>query len=108
MICRIVKHSEIELLNTETGATVVKCRRCGLDQAEWAVRAASATYDGFRRGLWQATLLAGVTFFTGLLTDLSATVLIGSTGVAFFTALGGRTVEGKMDERKNSAVIESP
>ena len=106
MICRIFKHSELELINTDTGETVVRCRRCGLDQGEWAVRASSATYDGFRRGLWQAALVSGVTFFTGLLTDLSATVLIGSTGVAFFTALGGRTAEGKLDERK--AVVGSP
>jgi len=97
MICQFRNHVPQNVTNAE-GAGDILCLRCGKLQSQgWG----NATYDGFIRGLRLAALAGGTTLFTSLtVADMSLRSVIALTGVAVFTALGGRTYEGARDERK--------
>lgn len=66
----------------------------------------SATVDGFIRGIYWGMGALGTAFFAALGSGVDTRGALILAGGAFFLALSGRTMEGKLDERK--AVIGSP
>lgn len=78
MICRIVGHVPVELLDGRTGETVVQCKRCGLGQEEWRRPLVGAR---MRTVLWTGTWgavaavaaarLTGTTWEEAILTGVS-------------------------------------
>lgn len=97
MICQVFGHKAIDVIKAD-GTPDILCTRCNLTQGEWPKR--SPAIDGFLRGLWQAVGLGALALFGGILAGQDAMTIAGYTGLAFFGALTGRTVEGAYDARK--------